>query len=198
MQDTLQFSCTCGAFAGRVTKVSPKSAAHLKCYCKYCQGFPAHLGAADRFVHDDGWVDLVQVSPEDIQVDQGAAHLACLKFTPKGPLRWYAACCNTPLANTLGGRVPPFVSFYAGTMGDADLGPVQLYSFCDHLPAETRPKPSGKWAVRGFIWRFVKRVIPAILTGKHRKNPFFDAKGAPVATPQLLSREAAAAAFPTT
>ncbi|KAJ54906.1 hypothetical protein ACMU_14170 [Actibacterium mucosum KCTC 23349] len=196
MQTTLNFACDCGKMQGRIDRVTPQKIGHLTCYCKYCLGFPTHLGTGDKYIRDGGWVNLVQVAPDDVTIDQGSEHLACLKFTPKGPLRWYASCCGTPIANTLAGRMPPFASFYADTMGDADLGPVQLHSFCDHLPAAQRPQPSGNKAVRAFVLRFAKRVIPAILTLRFRKNPFFDAKGAPVATPQLLSKEQAQAAFP--
>lgn len=196
MQSILEFACTCGKLRGRVERVAPKNASHLTCYCKYCLGFANHLGAGDKFIREGGWVNLVQVRPDAVKFESGAENLACLKFTEKGPLRWYAACCGTPLCNTLSARVPPFASFYADTMGDPDLGPVMLHSFCDHLPEENRPQPSGKGAVRGFVWRFAKRAIPSILTGRYRKNPFFDAKGAPVAPPRKLTEGEARAAFP--
>ena len=196
MQSTLNFSCDCGKLRGRVDNVSAKNAARLTCYCKYCLGFANHLGAGNRFIRDGGWVNLVQVAPSAVTIEAGAEHLACLQFTEKGPLRWYAACCGTPLANTLSGRMPPFSSFYADTMGAPDLGPVTFHSFCDHLPQADRPQPNGPAAQRKFIWRFIKRTIPAILSGRFRKNPFFDAKGAPVAQPTLLTRDQAKAAFP--
>ena len=38
--------------------------------------------------------------PKFMTMTQGADRLTFLRMTEKGPLRWYASCCNTPIGNT--------------------------------------------------------------------------------------------------
>jgi len=59
-----------------------------------------HLRAEAALMPDAG-VALYQTRPDCVHIDDGAEHLACLRLSPKGLLRWYASCCDTPLANTL-------------------------------------------------------------------------------------------------
>jgi Family of unknown function (DUF6151) len=48
-----------------------------------------------------GATDVIQTSPAQLTLTQGQEFLACMRLTEKGLLRWYAACCSTPIGNTL-------------------------------------------------------------------------------------------------
>ncbi len=51
-----------------------------------------------------------------------AENLACVKVTDKGILRWHAACCRTPIGNTLGSRNFSFVGLIAHCLKDTTDG----------------------------------------------------------------------------
>lgn len=166
--------CHCGTVEAAV----PTSGVRLVCYCASCRGFVERLGKADR-LDAAGGNDLLQVAPDQVRFVKGTDHLAWLQITPKGPLRWYATCCGTPMANTVGTRQVPFASFQV-----ADMSPAE------HLP-EVRARVHTKGAVgpidgaTGGLWPVLiglaGRVIKARLTGKWRINPFFGQDGRPIA-----------------
>lgn len=94
------FSCDFGSVKGVAHEVSPKSVCHLVCYCKDCRAFARHLGQME-VLEPGGGSPLVQVMPARVEITEGQAHISCLKLAPRGLYRWYAACCNTPIANTV-------------------------------------------------------------------------------------------------
>jgi len=70
------------------------------CYCKDCQSFAYFLGKEKETLNELGGTDIVPASPRCVTFKQGQASLACLQLSPKGLLRWYAKCRNTPIGNT--------------------------------------------------------------------------------------------------
>lgn len=52
--------------------------------------------------------------------------MACMRLSPRGPYRFYAPCCGTPIATTMTSRTVPFAGLLAGLVVEADrLGPVR-------------------------------------------------------------------------
>ncbi|WP_143226530.1 DUF6151 family protein [Actibacterium pelagium] len=176
MSGTVQFSCKCGKVSGRVADVTAKNSVRLACSCKHCRAFAAYLGDAERSFQND-YVQLMQTQPWMISFESGKEYLRNLRLTAKGPLRWYASCCDTPLCNTLPRRFPPFVSILVANFArQDDLPPVTFHAFCDHLPEDQRVAPSGSSAFRKFVLQFLWRVVQG-LPFRFRQNPFFDEKG---------------------
>lgn len=140
-----------------------------------------------------GGSPIVQVLPARVEITEGADQIACLRLSPKGLHRWYAACCKTPLANTPGSARIPFAGMWRPLFERTDaFGPVVTYGFTKAaLPGGPR-KDKGLSRMLGGL---LKRSLAAYLNGTARQNPFFDATGAPVVTPQVISIEARKAAY---
>ena len=107
-----------------------------------------------------------------------------------GLMRWYARCCNTPIANTLPNpRRLPFIGVILppGTQG---FGPVTAQ--VNTAAARTPIRSHGFAAAAAAL---VGRALKARLTGQ-AGSELFDAEGAPIVTPHVLTREERDAARP--
>lgn len=188
----VSFSCACGTLKGVLHEAAPENGCHLLCFCKDCRAFARHMGQMDA-LEPGGGSPLVQVLPARIEITQGADRIACLRLSPKGLHRWYAACCNTPIANTVGSSRMPLAGMWRPLFGEIEaFGPVTTLGFTKAaLPGGPR-KDKGLGKMFGGL---LKRALAAYLNGTARQSPFFDRAGAPVVTPELISKEARAAAY---
>jgi len=186
---SLTFACTCGGLSGEVSAKGMATGTHVVCYCPDCRAGQLYFGQPDPA---PGPVDIFQMSPEYIHITKGAENLAVMRLGPKGLFRWYAKCCNAPLATTTSSPKLPFAGFDVARFADpAPLGPVKTRA---HVP-----QGNGKWkherpgpAVLGMI----HRVLGARLSGRWRQNPFFNADtGEPIAPPHVITREERAALY---
>lgn len=167
------WSCECGLVEATV----PTDGMRIVCYCESCRGFVSRLGCADR-LNAAGGNDLLQVAPDQVDI-RGAEHLRWMKMTESGPMRWYASCCNTPMANTLGTRKIPFASFQVHNIEPQKAVP-QITAHVNLKGALARvEEPLG--SMRAVMMSFASRVIAAWITGRWRQNPFFAADGKPIA-----------------
>ncbi|MFK7881362.1 DUF6151 family protein [Roseobacter sp.] len=193
MAENVKFSCGCGALKGVLHDASPATGCHLICYCKDCRAFARHMGRLDA-LEPYGGSPLVQVLPAKIEIAEGAEHIACLRFSEKGLHRWYASCCRTPLANTVGTSKVPMAGMWCPLFESTNaFGPVVTLGFTKMaLPGSGRPrKDKGLARMLGSL---IKRSMSAYLSGTARQGPFFTPDGSPVAQPQIASaaeREAA-------
>lgn len=133
---------------------------------------------------------IFQTLPANLQIVQGAEHLALMRLGPKGLFRWHAGCCGTPIANTL---ASPKFSFSALVLPPETegLGPVTAQV---QTKSARQPVREHGFAKTGFA--ILRRAIRARLTGQTRKTPFFKDDGAPMVTPRVLSLEERRAATP--
>lgn len=184
-------ACRCGAVRGSVDTAAPHE--RITCYCADCQAYGQFLGRPDEDLDARGGTNALLTVPSAIRVDSGAERLACVRMTRRGPLRWYAACCNTPVANTGLSHKAAFASLMAPSLGgagpalDAAFGPVRLFGFVRHAKGE--PKPPQTPFI-GVLARVVARSLKARLDGSYRQTPFFDvATGRPRAEPKILAPE---------
>ncbi len=180
--------CKCGKLRGQVS--APEKGIHLMCYCKDCQAFANFLGKGDELLDGQGGSDIVAVHPQFVQFSEGQGELACMSLSPNGLLRWYARCCNTPIANTP--RSPKMA--YAGLAraclagpGDA-FGPVRMRS--GTKSARGSVEPTSAMSTAGMLALFAAKLLRARLDGSFRRTPFFDvASGTPLVAPTVLARE---------
>lgn len=186
------FSCSCGTLKGVLHEVSPATACHLMCYCKDCRAFARHMGKAED-LEPGGGSPIVQVLPARIEIMQGADQIACLRLSPKGLHRWYAACCNTPLANTPGTAKVPFAGMWRPLFEATEaFGPIVALGFTKAaLPGGPR-KDKGLSRMLGGL---IKRSLAAYMNGTARQNPFFDTDGKPVVQPEIIGKKERAAAY---
>lgn len=111
----LVVSCTCGTVTG--TLAEPHRGNPIRCECKDCQAYAAFLGT--RFTDERGATPIVQVTPAQLTITAGHDQLAAVRLSDRELVRWYAACCRTPIGNTLAMDRPVFVGVVAACLPDA-------------------------------------------------------------------------------
>lgn len=179
--------CACGALTGSVA--NERMANHSRCYCEDCQAFARFLGREDDLLDTRGGCECIQALPKDVTFDQGLQHLASVRLSETGLLRWYAACCNTPIGNTPATGKLPFVGLARACLDGRDVdqsfGPVR---FCLHTSgARGQPKPATFGAGGSAFW-FIRNRLRARFTGGFSANPFFVmATDQPIAAPKVLT-----------
>jgi hypothetical protein len=178
--------CRCGALQGHVDLKGASN--RMVCYCQDCQAFARFLGPADQVLDAQGGSDVVQVTPHRIRITQGASHLAVMRLSSKGMLRWYAACCRTPVGNTMNSRNMPFTGLLVQCLDTAPLepafGPVRASANTASAIGEPKPRAFG---MAGALLRILGMVAGSRLSGRYKDTPFFSATGAPVSEPTVLS-----------
>lgn len=182
-------SCECGTLQGKVATSGALNRAI--CYCRDCQAFAHALGRPNSILDEHGGSEVVAASPAAVTFTHGLDSLACLSLTPKGLLRWYASCCNTPIGNTPRNFKLAYVGLLHNCLkapgGSLDaFGPVRLW--VNTASAKGRLPP-----IRQHLFLEVLRVMAQLarrrLDGSYRNTPFFSAQGQPIASPRLLPRD---------
>src|SRR5262249_1331876 len=87
-----------GRLRGVANQVSPSTGLRFICYCEDCQAFARFLGRPD-VLDASGGTDIFQMPPRRVKLTVGTDALRCLSLSSK-VLRWYADCCQTPIANS--------------------------------------------------------------------------------------------------
>ena len=194
MAGDVPIRCRCGALRGTVHGAGPRRGNRLVCHCDDCQAYAFALPEPEAVVDAHGGTDIYQTSPARVSFEEGLEHLACLRLREGGLLRWYASCCQTPIANTMARAGMPFVGLPHCAMvcepsRDAVLGPSRAGIFGrfakdrDRLDAHDR-------APLAIMLRLAGMILSARLRGDHQRSPFFDpASGAPIVVPRVLSAD---------
>lgn len=182
---------------GTLNAVSPSRVVRAVCYCDDCQAFAHHLGRADTVLDDYGGTSIFQISPSRLAITEGERHLACVRLTGRNLLRWYAACCGTPIGNSPGSYKLHFLGLIHVFLDLSDLevpvdtmlGPVRARAFKKFATGDASVIFAMPEEGLPFLIGGVRRILGALLTGAYRVTPFFDGSGKPVAAPQRLSGE---------
>ncbi len=187
MSETLGFACKCGRLRGEITDVSPSAYTNVICHCQDCRAAYTHLGLADP-----AKVGILQTTQDRVHVTEGGENLRVFRHSPKGALRWYATCCDTPLFYTpVKARL-----VHVGVNTDRLDAPEALP---DAKVEGFIPQPGGKVKHKGaarMVTRMVSRMAAKNLSGEWRGSPFFEEDGTtPKVPPQVLTREQRAAAL---
>lgn len=186
--------CDCRSLQGVLHAVSSARAGRAVCYCHDCQAFAYYLERQDDVLDEHGGTAVVQTTPNRLQVTTGAQHLACVRLTERGTLRWYAACCRTPIGNTTASPKFPFVGLIHSCLNfaalpatvDAALGPVRARAFRRYATGDPDTLPGSSRLSPSLLLAIVRRTLVARMSGAYKRTPFFDAEGLPVATPRRL------------
>jgi len=182
--------CECGSLVG---EIHPKATfTRVVCYCRDCQAFAHFLGKENEALDPRGGTEVAQTVPRLIEWKEGLDNLACMRLSPKGLMRWYASCCNTPIGNTMENTKISFVGLtrpcwkLEGTTPDEAFGPLRAVVNTQHAKGNPPPKSYG---VLGVILRFVFRLFKERITGNYKKSNFCDASGKPIVTPKVISKD---------
>ncbi len=175
--------CQCGALRGTLAEKTVKSGTHLTCHCRDCRAFQVAVGRDDPGASDG--VRILQIGPAGLEITEGSEHLAALRLSPRGPLRFYAACCGTPIATTPSKLSLPFAGLIAEIIEDQNaLGRVRAEVNVTALDGKVKHKGMGR-VVRALF----ANAGAAIIKGERKKTPFFDADtGQPVVEPVVIDK----------
>ena len=196
MSGDLPLRCRCGTVRGVALRASPRGGRRLVCYCDDCQAFAHYLGQPG-ILDAHGGTDIFQTTPAQIRIDAGAEQLRCVRLSEGGLVRWYTACCRTPVGNTLASPRVPFVGVIHSFMDhagdgrsrDAVLGPPRA-GVHGRFALGGLPEHAHRTAPLGLLANTLVLIARAWLAGGHSPSPFFDARtGALVVAPTVLSPE---------
>ncbi|MGD1917491.1 MAG: DUF6151 family protein [Pleurocapsa sp.] len=183
-------SCSCGKLQGQIKNVHNIN--RCVCYCTDCQAFARYLNKSKEVLDEQGGTSIVQTIPENVVFSQGIENLSCIRLTDRGLLRWYAACCNTPIGNTPADAKFSFVGLVHSCFGtdrnllDETFGAIKMYVHTADALGASKPKPRGTFL--GTL-RVLGMILKARFTGAYKNTPFFvsESTSTPIATPKVLS-----------
>lgn len=186
----LALRCSCGSVRGVARGVAPGSINHCFCYCDDCQAFAHFLGRADDVLDAHGGTEIAQMSQATVDLTAGADKIAAVRLTPKGLMRWYASCCNTPVGNTMATSALPFVGVIRAFVDapPAALGPLRGRAFAKSAKGGAAAVPKEGLPEALMVARVLAKLLRWRLRGDHKRSAFFDATtGRPLAAPRVLS-----------
>lgn len=191
-------SCSCGKLQGHIKNVHNIN--RCVCYCADCQAFARYLNNEEEVLDEQGGTSIVQTIPENVVFSQGTENLSCIRLTDRGLLRWYAACCHTPIGNTPPDAKFSFVGLVHSCLGsdrnvlDETFGSIKMYVHTADALGANKPKSRGSFL--GTL-RVLGMILKARLTGAYKNTPFFVSgfTNTPIATPKVLSENELAEAM---
>jgi hypothetical protein len=195
----LPLRCRCGHLRGVAREVSPAAGFRFVCYCKDCQAFARFLERPD-VLDAAGGTDIFQLPPGRVTFTAGTDAMQCLRFSGK-VLRWYTACCRTPIANSAFSARFPVVGLIhsifdheaGGRSRDEALGP-PLGRLYERSATGTLPPNAPAPMSFGLFARRAPLLLGWWMRGLARPNPFFDAlTNAPRTVPRLVTADERAA-----
>jgi hypothetical protein len=186
---TYSLRCNCGKVKGILQP--SKDINRCVCYCSDCQAFAGFLKRERDILDEMGGTSILQTIPEHVSFVEGTEHLACIRLTENGLLRWYAACCNTPIGNTPPNFKLPFIGLIHNCLSvepaslNETFGPIRMHVSTQEAIGE--PKPQSMGVLAGTL-RVMGMVFRSRLDGSYQQNPFFvSATAAPIVTPKVLN-----------
>ena len=195
----LPIRCACGAFQAVAVGLSAERGNHGLCYCDDCQAFAHFLGRPRDILDAQGGTQVFHASPARLAILSGGEHLACMRLTPSGTLRWYARCCRWPIGNTLPTAKVPFVGLILPRAGRPEndptleqmLGPIRAVAFRRFASGDSAVVPrtsAPRFALA--VLRFGRLLLRFALRGDAKRSPLFDARtGKPVVVPTVLAAD---------
>ena len=187
---TIDLKCTCGAVKGTAKNITPRSGNRVVCCCSDCQAFAEFLGRSGQTLDACGGTELYQTSQSQISIHAGLENLSAMRLTPKGMLRWYTSCCNTPVGNSMAASIPFFGIIH--TFVDVQdrekiFGRVRAYCQTqDAIGTVNHPRAHPKFPL-GITVRILRQLVVWKLQGKHKPSAFFDENGKAVAKPLIAN-----------
>jgi hypothetical protein len=181
--------CHCGKLKGTLNR--NQAVNRCVCYCADCQAFARFLNREHEILDEMGGTSIIQTLPANISFTEGIERLSCMRLTANGLLRWYAACCNSPIGNTPPTPNLSFIGLIHTCLGsdpallDKAFGSIKMYVNTQSAIGENKPKSAG---VLSGTLRVLGMILKARLDGRYKQTPFFVMEsGTPIAVPKVLN-----------
>lgn len=182
--------CRCGKLQGEVFR--PQLGTRAICYCKDCQAFAHFLGSPQSILDAFGGTGVVVVRPQDVSFTSGLENLCCMSLTAHGTIRWYTACCQTPVGNTLRNFKMAHVGLvhtcleHSGIVLNVAFGPVKMH--VNKMSAKGQPGSTPVTTFAASLVRYLALIAWSGISGRYKQNPFFDSStGRPRSEPKVLT-----------
>lgn len=186
-----QIQCVCGAVRAQIERSGTHN--RLICYCEDCRAFAHFLGRGREVLDAQGGTEIVQVAQPRLRFLQGEEHLAAVRLSEKGLIRWYAACCRTPIGNTMADPKVSVIGLVHSCLDSAkineDFGNNVAVVHAGTALGDAKPRQRG---VLGVITRTLWIVCVNLFSGRYKKSPLFNESGSPRLVPTTLSPEESA------
>lgn len=179
--------CSCGRLKGILER--DRDVNRCICYCADCQAFARFLKRENEILDRSGGTSIIQAIPANITFTESIENLACMRLTANGLLRWYAACCNTPIGNTPANPNISFIGLIHNCFSeenslDKSFGSVRMQVHTKYAIGNDKPESLG--LLTGTL-RIVGMMLKARFNGSYKRTPFFDSEsGTPIVTPKVL------------
>lgn len=177
--------CDCGAIRGEIRGTGTTN--RVICYCTDCRAFARFLGKPG-VLDGQGGTEIVQLNLSRLTFLAGQEHLAAVRLSDQGMVRWFAACCKTPIGNTLPNPTMSFIglihSCLSHTKLDSDFGTHVALVNTDTAVGEPKPGQRG-------LLRVIARILwiagAGRITGTYKRSALFDESGSPRVQPAVLT-----------
>ncbi len=192
--EKIEISCRCKAVRGQLDPKAVTDGIHIACYCKDCRAY-ARLKGEENALEPGGGVGMLQTTIDRLEISHGTDQLACQQFGEKTPLRWYAKCCDAPIALSMPNPGVAHLSVPTTAVEDETLlGPVRSRV---NLGSATAPvSESSDIGLPGLVLRMMVRLIKARLRGAAKKSALYDPNTRDsIVAPTRISDEAKATAY---
>ena len=191
----IKLQCHCGAVQGIARDCTASNGNRVVCCCDDCQAFADHLQCEQDILDEFGGTDIYQTSQSQVEILSGQEQLKSMRLRRKGLLRWYTACCNTPVGNTMNAGMP-FVGIIHNFMAtenkddrDNKLGPIRAVVQTQHARGKPDyPEHSAKFPL-GITLRIIQQMLVWKIKGKNKPSAFFRDDGLPIARPIIASEQ---------
>jgi hypothetical protein len=185
----LPLRCRCGTLRGVARDVTPDKVNHCFCYCDDCQAFQHFLDREGDVLDAHGGTEITQMSQANVRFTEGVEKVAAMRLSSKGMIRWYAACCRTPIGNTMGTSAMPFVGVIRAFIDapSAALGPIRGRGWAQRAKGGRDAVPHDGLPEAVMVARVLAKLLGWRLRGDHKRSALFDAaSGKPLAEPRVL------------
>lgn len=185
--------CRCGTVRGQVSDVSADDGKRAICYCDDCQIYALHLGRED-ILDARGGTEALLTTPAQLTLTEGTSALRGVRLSARGPYRWYARCCNTPVGNSLTPGIPVLILPTAaldlaaiGKSADDALGRVNTRMWGRFAKGGV-PEGAHAKAPLSLLPRLISHVGRGFIKRLAKPSPFFDERGLPRAELQFIDK----------
>lgn len=142
----------------------------------------------------NGGTDVLPMAPSGIAITSGHDRLACMSLGPNGLLRWYSACCRTPLANTSRNARTPYVGLCTACLAGDEASLSQRFGPRDrvmlNVKSATGDVPPTRLALLKGGLAILAGMLRERLAGRARPpSVFFDAQGQSAAPVDVIPLE---------
>lgn len=180
--------CKCGTVRGQLDGAGINN--RVVCYCADCRAYAYYLGRPEEVLDAHGGTEIVQVAQARLRLSHGKEHLAAVRLSENGMVRWYAACCNTPVGNTMLNTEISFIGLVHSSLErsqmDIDFG--NSIARVNTGSATGKPKPTTTRLV-GSVLKFLWIVLSTRFVGRHGTSELFNESGSPIVRPKVLAAE---------